>query len=192
MQWKLGQGRKESGVSPALAVLHQQFTPHGDWLWMGLIFLWLQRHRGSFKVVSIFPCFPHSSEVMGSPEGPWYTAHHQHNLFPSSKYIQPCLSQPWEPLSTLCSLLISYGMICFALSSRTHTPAEFSCLTRSSPQPHTECPAPVSIRAGHPVCIWQGKCSALRSPWLIVSHLTSIPGQQYSQRSALLLFNLTA
>lgn len=183
MQWKLGKESKESGVFPALAVLYQQITSHQDWLWMGLIFLWLQRHRGSLKVVSIFLCFPHSCQGMGCAEGPWHRATSTASLSQlkiHSALPQLALGTPWAPS---CYLLSSDGMTCFPLSSRTHTPGELSCLAAVLSQaPHKVSSSTIS--AGHSVCIWEGRCSAVRSPWLIVSHLMSIPAQQYSQCSA--------
>lgn len=132
MQWKLGQGSKESGVSPALALLCQQFTSHGEWLWMHLIFLWLQRHRGSFKVISIFPYFSYSSQGMGCAEGPWHTATSTASLSQlkiHSALPQPALGTPEHP-PAICSPCMGW----FALSSRTHTPGELPCLTGSSSQ----------------------------------------------------------
>lgn len=176
MQWKLGQGSKESGVSPALAVLHQQFTSHRDWLWMHLIFLWLQRHRGSFKVVSIFPCFPHSSQGMGCAE--WHTATSTASLSQfklHSALPQPALGTPEHP-SAICSPHMGWFALLFPAE---HIPQESSPAWLAevlSQAPHRVSSS--TIHAGHPVCIWQGRCSAVLSPWLIVSHFTSIPGQQ--------------
>lgn len=179
MQWELGQGSKESGVSPALAVLHQQFTSHRDQLWMDLIFLWLQRHRGSLKVVSIFPHFPHSSKGTGCAEGSWHTATSTASLSRlkiHSALPQPALGTPEHP-PAICSPHMGLFVLLFLAE---HIPQESSPAWLAavlSPAPHTVSSS--SVHAGHPVCIWQGRYSAVLSPWLVVSHLTA-SAQPYS------------
>lgn len=125
MQWKLGQGSQESRVSRALSVLHQQFPSHRVWLWMVLIFLWLQMHRGSSKLVSIFPCFPHSSEGMGCAAGPWHMATSTASLSQlkiHSVLPQTALGTPQHP-SAICPPGMGWFALLFLAE---HIPQESS------------------------------------------------------------------
>lgn len=59
---------------------------------------------------------------------------HQHSLsFSAQNTFSPASDSPGNPSAPFCYLPTWYGMICFALFSRTHTPGELSCLTSSCP-----------------------------------------------------------
>lgn len=190
VQRGLGQGSQEPGVTLAPAVPAPTISiPWGLTMEEFNLPLMAQRHRESFKLVSIFLCFPHSPEGTGCAEGPWHTAtraasltqHKMHSALP-----RLALGTPQHSPAT-CSCRTGFFSLPFLAE---HTPQESSPAWPAAALGHT--PRKVSSSKASTCSFHAGhhRSSALLSPGLVVSQLMSLPGERYSQRSASQLLGL--